>query len=255
LRRHTDLAGKTLHNIRTTLRAFWRWVARREKKVEVPEFPEIRYTLGWRRIVSKETQAAILEEVRRISWDINPRIYIGILWLATYPNVRPLELIHVREEDIDLENGLVVITHNKVPNQYKRLYLLEEDVALVRSMPRGLPKAYFFRHEHRRGLPTVKLGRFGKDYLYTWWKRACKGLGIKDVDLYGGTRHSTVTALGERFTPEEIMGDGSGHTTNKAFARYFQIRAEQRRAVSAHARPAHYLHLKKEQAEEPNRKE
>lgn len=155
-----------------------------------------------------------------------------------------LQTLRNRSRDLNRNNPVAAgITHNKVPGQYKRLYLLDEDVDLVRSLPRGLPKAFFFRHEARRGLPTAKQGRFGKDYMYTWWRRACENLGIKGVDLYGGTRHSTVTALGERFTPEEIMGDGSGHTTNKAFARYYQIRADQRRAISAHARPAHHLHI------------
>ncbi len=39
--------------------------------------------------------------------------------------------------------------------------------------------------------------------------------------MYGGTRHSTVTALGKELTPEEIRA-GSLHKTNKAFERYFQ---------------------------------
>jgi len=242
LRRSTDLSGKSLHNIRTTLHTFWGWVARRER-IEIPVFPEIRFTLGWRKIVDKDTQARIIEEVRSITRDVNPRIYIGILWLATYPSVRPLELIHVREQDVDLANGLITITHNKVPTQYKRLYLLPEDVDLVRALPRGLPGAYLFRHDARPGLPASQRGRFGRDYFYRWWRRACGNLGVQGVDLYGGTRHSTVTALGEHFSPEEIMGNGSGHTTNKAFARYFQIHADQRRAISAHARPAHHLHM------------
>ena len=41
-----------------------------------------------------------------------------------------------------------------------------------------------------------------------------------DVDLYGGTRHSTATALGKICTPEEVQ-DATGHAS-KAFQRYFQ---------------------------------
>jgi hypothetical protein len=47
---------------------------------------------------------------------------------------------------------------------------------------------------------------------------------IKGVDLYGGTRHSTATALGEFLTPEQIKRGGTGSATNKAFERYFQPR-------------------------------
>jgi hypothetical protein len=35
--------------------------------------------LGWRKIVDKETQAAILEEIKRISWNISPARGCGAL--------------------------------------------------------------------------------------------------------------------------------------------------------------------------------
>ena len=44
------------------------------------------------------------------------------------------------------------------------------------------------------------------------------------MDLYGGTKHSTATALGDILTPEEIKRGGTGSATNKAFERYFQPR-------------------------------
>jgi hypothetical protein len=47
-------------------------------------------------------------------------------------------------------------------------------------------------------------------------------LGIEGVDLYGGTRHSTVRELRKYRTPEEIRL-GSMHSTNKAFERYVQV--------------------------------
>ena len=42
---------------------------------------------------------------------------------------------------------------------------------------------------------------------------ACKELGIENLDLYGGTKHTTVTAANECLTPEQIK-QGTGHTTN-----------------------------------------
>jgi hypothetical protein len=63
--------------------------------------------------------------------------------------------------------------------------------------------------------------RFGKKYLYKWWKRASANLGISDVDLYGGSRHSSAQALAEFFSPEEIR-QSTMHATNGAFERYFR---------------------------------
>jgi hypothetical protein len=106
---------------------------------------------------------------------------------------------------------------------------LPEDVELLRSLPRGLPDLYFFRHG--KGLKGVKAGnRFGDKYLYKWWIKACENLGFKGVDLYGGTRHSTVRELRKYRTPEEIRL-GSMHSTNKAFERYFRIEPDDLREI------------------------
>ncbi|MFY9943175.1 MAG: hypothetical protein WAK57_13450, partial [Desulfobacterales bacterium] len=71
----------------------------------------------------------------------------------------------------------------------------------------------------------VEIGeQFGPKYFKKWWDKACENLGIKGVDLYGGTKHSTATALGEFLTPEEIKRGGTGSSTNRAFERYFQPR-------------------------------
>jgi hypothetical protein len=81
----------------------------------------------------------------------------------------------------------------------------------------------FFRHVE--GVRGCKPGQpFGKKYFYKWWKKACANLRINDLDLYGGTKHTTTTALGEVFSPEQIKR-GSLHSTNKAFDRYLQAKA------------------------------
>ena len=57
-------------------------------------------------------------------------------------------------------------------------------------------------------------------------KKACANLNIEDVDLYGGTRHSSAVALRENFSPEQIKQGTMHNTTNKAFERYFRIESE-----------------------------
>ena len=49
--------------------------------------------------------------------------------------------------------------------------------------------------------------------------------GIKDVDLYGRTRHSTAKAMRLIHSPEQIKR-ATMHKTNNAFDRYFQIELE-----------------------------
>jgi hypothetical protein len=92
----------------------------------------------------------------------------------------------------------------------------------------AIPELLYFRHPS--GVKGATAGEpFGARYLYKWWKKACADLKIEGVDLYGGTRHSTTTALGEHLSPEQIQ-DATGHAS-KAFRRYFQ--GDRERAVKA----------------------
>jgi integrase len=244
LRKRTNLASKSLFNIRTTLRSFFHWVEKREgrngaKQYTAPELPEIRYTMEMRKILDKNTQMLVLDEVKKISWNINPKIYLGCLWLSTYINTRPGELIQVLEKDIDRQGGTIHVhkTKERDPAKAKKIYLLDEDPATVRDLPPAMPHLPFFRHEKRKGAGEWHRaragGRFGKDYLWKWWRDACRHLGIEEVPLYPGTRHTTAVALSEAgYTPEEIMEDGTQHSTSRSFHRYYHQRVEKRKAVS-----------------------
>ncbi|MBW2029439.1 MAG: site-specific integrase [Deltaproteobacteria bacterium] len=158
----------------------------------------------------------MLDEVYEITRKVNRKIWFGIYLLSNYPKIRPIELINVKEGDIDLNLGFINISHNK-ERKPKILAITREDVELFKTFPRGLPDLYFFRHE--KGPLAGK--RFGKDLLYHYWKRACRNLGIEGVDLYGGTKHTTVRGMREYFRPDEIK-KGTGIVSNKAFERYFQ---------------------------------
>lgn len=235
------VSDKTRANTKSCLHDFWQWVVKRERRrqsgvrIEMPEFPEISYTLRYRKILSKENQERVLDMVRALFYDENPKIWLGIKWLRTYPSVRPGELIQIRERDLDVANGYVYIPKPKV--EPKAVPLIDEDIEIVKALPRGLPDLYFFRHT--RGNGAARPGqRFGKDLLYKKWMEACRELGIEDVPLYPGTKHSTITAWRERRTPEEIK-DAAMIKTNRAMERYLQVQSRHLRQMYAEAnRPA-----------------
>lgn len=230
-----DLAGKTKHNIFASLHAFWIWLKKRQvlRLDQIPEFPEVEFELGWRKLVDKATQQKILEEVRRLAEPVNIKIWIGIKWLSTYVSIRPGEMLSIKESDFNLDLGVVFIRHSK-EKKPKVVPLLSEDIEMIKSFPHGLPHLYFFRHTE--GLQGVTAGDpFGPRLFYKYWKKACEHLGIEGVDLYGGTKHSSTTALRLHRTPEEIK-KATMHATNKAFDRYFQIPLDDLREVYADTR-------------------
>ena len=214
-----NVSSKTKHNHISTLKQFWKWLFDNDEIDRLPKFPKVNYKLAWRKTVNKDTQNAIIDEVKRISGH-NLKIWLGIKFLSTYFNTRPNELRHALEGNIDLIQGKILLTDTK--DRPKYIYLIPEDINLLKSFPKGMPHLYFFRHKDGR--------QFGKDLFYSYWKRACKNLKIENVDLYGGTRHSTVSDLRKSRTPEEIRL-ASMHTTNKAFDRYFQVEPDDLRSI------------------------
>ena len=216
------VSSKTKKNYHSALHSFFTWVVRREKrrsKLEMPEFPEIKFEMAWRNIVSMEDQAAILDEVKRLTFERSPRIWLGIKLLSMFPKVRPGEMLNVKEGHINLQENWILFPQPK-ERKPKFIILLPEHTELIKQIrgPKGLPEMYFFRHTKSHS--GVKAGtRFGQKQFRMWWNRACKNLGLEGVDLYGGTKHSTVTALGQELTPEQIQRGVTGHVSD-AFKRY-----------------------------------
>jgi len=160
----------------------------------MPKFPKVQFELKRRKTIEKALQCEILDEIK---W-INPnlRCWLGIKWLSTYINLRPAELRNIREGDIDLRQCEITIPHPK-ENRSKLVYLIEEDVEILKSFPRVPDRTLpFFRHKDGE--------QFGEKYFYKWWKKACKNLGVAEVALHPGTRHSSARSLRKFRSPEEI---------------------------------------------------
>jgi len=233
-----DFSSKTRANIFSALHSFFEWFQKRKyvKGYQLPEFPKIEVRMGYRNIIGKADQLSILDEVYKLVGKKNPKIWIGIKWLITYPAIRPGELSRIREADFDLSNGLLRIPDPK-EKKYKIIPLIDEDVEIIKSFVN--PKVdtrllRFFRHPS--GIKGAVEGHpFNKNIFYYTWKRAALNLGINDIDLYGGTKHSTVTALNQSHSPEEIKR-GAQISTNKAFDRYLQMSPDENRKLYKKAR-------------------
>lgn len=216
-----NVSSKTKSNIRSCLHSFFHWVERREQgQYKMPEIPEVKFSLGFRKIVDKATQEKIIEEIKRLTYQINPKIWLGVKWLSTYISIRPKEMMNLKEGEVDIRTGHFFIPHPK-EDKFKIIPMLPEDIELIKQLPQGLPGLYFFRHVP--GISGCTPGQqFGEKYFYKWWKKACENLGIVGVDLYGGTKHSTASALRKVLSPEQIQR-GAKISTNDAFYRYLQM--------------------------------
>ncbi|MDB4303624.1 hypothetical protein N9934_02420 [Desulfosarcina sp.] len=215
-----------------TYKTFWRWLLKRREITadQMPEFPEIKAEPKLRKVLRKDRQQEVLEKIYIDTWEKNPRIYIAVSILATYPKVRPGELIQCKERYFDPEMGRLHIEDPK-EGYPKYLPLVEYHVDLLRALPKSFPEMRLFRHSAGNGAAKSN-GPFGRDYLANVWRRVCDALGIKDVSLYPGTKHSTVIHWRNECgrSKSECM-EGTGHKTNKAFERYYDIRDDTLRAL------------------------
>ena len=222
-----ELSSKTRHDIIACLSQFFAWVKRREG-VDPPDMPEVKYKLGWRKIIDLETQALIIDEVGRIC--PNVRIWIGIKWLATYVAIRPAEMWSLKEGQIDVDGCFTLAPENTKEGELKLVPMTDEDIQIYRSLPRSFDHLPFFRRHKGRGVSRPG-EQISIKAFYRWWVKARNNLGISGVDLYGGTRHSTVSAMGEYFTPEQIKKHATQHKTNKAFERYYRHEVTAKRTI------------------------
>ena len=212
---------KTRHDIRSCIDQFFTWLSKREG-IKKPEIPKISFELGWHTITDLDSQQAILNELNRIAPE---KIAFGIELLATYTSIRPDDLRRVKEGEY--RDGIVTF-HNptKKKNQANIVRLLPEHAERWEELKKKHPALQhmpFFRHVARNGIKADT--PFGEGVLYKWWKRACENICIEGIDLYGGTRHTTTTAIAELANPESAK-KASGHMTNKAFERYCQAADE-----------------------------
>ena len=228
--------AKSKANMTSCLSTFWRWAVDKEhiRPSDVPVFPKIKYRLGLRKTVDKETQARILDEVWNQVGTTEPKAWLGIKWLATYVCLRPSDLCRVLEEDIDRKARKVRIRDPKAAEPYD-LPLTTQDAKIILQSAPGAPSSPFFRHSGRTGGAAIDTP-FGESYLYRVWKRACAALGIEGVDLYGGTRHSSARAMRHTHSPEQIKW-ATMHRTSASFERYFRMDENDLRGMYEEATP------------------
>lgn len=239
---------KTKHEAYRIVKEMMVWAYNCGDLPRLPRFPTFDFDpeedMAMRETVKKRVQEKILNQVYENEWERAPRRYIGCRFLSTYINVRPGELLGVEERDFNRKEGTIVIRRHKgsrtVP---KKVKLMPEDVDLLKSLPRGFPEMPLFRYDKDHFHVRAGTG-FGKGALYDAWKRACSDLGIKGVDLYGGTRHSSAIAL---YVEEGISRDeiklSTGHSTTKSFMRYLPMDVAMVAEVHRHARPADPVRL------------
>ena len=104
--------------------------------------------------------------------------------------------------------------------------LVSEFVKILEGMVTVYPFSSFVftckesKHPHKR---------YTKDIISRLWNDACKAVGVK-INLYSGTKHSTVTKMMKQYSPEQVK-IATGHASIQSVYRYGKVEIEDKRAL------------------------
>lgn len=219
-----EVKDKTKANYVSTLANFFKWCVDEEiiGAHQVPTIPKVEYELAYRRIISLEVQSQIVDWIAE---NEDEKVWLAIDMLRTYVALRPGDFRNVREVDVSLQQAALIIWRPTKSKQGRKVVpLIEEHIRAAADFKQRYPAhpdMPFFRH-HKPNRGGVRPDDpWGHEVMYRAWKRACKSLGVEGVDLYGGTRHSSTTALALELGGDEVK-KVTQHGSSKAFARYCQ---------------------------------
>lgn len=186
----------------------------------VPKFPEISSSKMVRsdRFITPDQQEIIISKIE------NPIHKAAIKILALYA-LRPCEVRSLKWKDIDLHKEVIYIRSHislgkeipgrkSVADDVHELPLIDKFREAISVIPRSINENdYLFKG--RNG------GAIGDNVLRIAWNDACKLARIKNVSLYQGTKHSTLSYLAKNNSDAKLR-KLSGHTNEKILHRYAQ---------------------------------
>lgn len=226
------ISEKTRHNHKSTLHDFWwKFLYEYEEILRIdqlPKFPDIPYELGFRKVATIENREKVMDRVYRDNYVRNPKLWLFLDMACSYSKLRPIDLRQVKEGDIDIHHGILTVERPSKSKRRSKPYVIRirlvdyhvEEIKRLKIEHPALPDTLFFRHP--KGIKGVEPGTpISAGRYYKVWKKACAKVGIDDLDMYAGTRHTTVTAIGQEYGRKEARKH-SGHATNAAFDRYCQ---------------------------------
>jgi hypothetical protein len=225
------LSAKSQRNVSGVLRAMLRWLKRRGTIDAVPEFPVIEVAKPTpTRIISMDEQARILAA---IPW---PRR--GGFLAAAHECMR---LSEVRACDLDDWDGNELVIDKAVQGPRRDAPIrTTKNKSAVRRRPWSDELRRWLAWRLEQATPASRLRgqhalfwnpsarstakRWTPDSMEREWARACDRASVPRVPFQQGTRHATLTALGQHL-PERVLRAFSRHRDARSLDHYAQPQA------------------------------
>lgn len=202
-----------------------------DKLNKIPKFPEISASkmVSPDKFLDEKKQQLVISKIE------NSTYQAAIKMLAIY-GLRPCEARSLKWKDIDYQSmSFHIQSHislnKEIPGRKSQsdkihtLPITDEFYEILQSIPRSINQSDYIFKGHNGGA-------IGGNVLTRAWNEACKLAKVKGVTLYQGTKHSTLSRLGQELSDAQLIRL-SGHTNTRIIRRYNQSNLEDiRKALS-----------------------
>lgn len=226
-RHDAGIANRTINMdvgaLRRVLKQFGRWRALQDR---VHNLPENAQPIG--RALTREEQRRLFSAAAcNPAWE---HVFCAAL-VASNTSMRPVEVKHLRRNDVDLVAGTVAVRRSKLASSIRVIPLnASAKTALDRMWARS-ERLGFTAPEHYLW-PASQWGRWDPTRPIKRWDTAWRNLtrkaglpGLRFHDL----RHTIITELAEMGVPDHVMESISGHLSRRMLEHYSHIRLEAKR--------------------------
>lgn len=232
------ISAKTQRNVSNSFKTFLRWLRRRGAIEDVPEFPPIEVSEYAPRILDMEQQGAVLAA---IPWERRGAFLVAATEALRMSEVRALDFDDYEDGRLRVAKAVqgprvaapIRSTKNRSA-QWRELWSpelrewIEWRLEQATAESRLSGEVALFWNPSARNVAK----RWTPDALERQWNRACKEAIGFVVPFQQGTRHTTLTALGQEL-PERVLRQFSRHRDQRSLDHYARPRATPEAIVKA----------------------
>lgn len=195
--RKPEWAASTRNGVLGSIVSAYRWAERSQIIARNPLQglrKPAKASRGAKALISAEAHATLCEHAEPLF-----RVFLQLLWLT---GARPGEIASLQAEDIDLKQGVAVLTEHKTAHLGKSriLFLSAEAVRIIRAM--GKTDGLIFTGENAQPLTANAIG--------SRLTRLCVKAGVKHCIAYG-YRHTYATDALANGVPDAQVAALMGH--------------------------------------------
>ena len=211
----------TINRYLTTLQCVFSIAVKEWELIEINPFfrvKKLKEPKGRVRWLSDRERVLLLEECQNAE---NPYLYPVVI-IALSTGARKMEILSLKWEDVDLENGRAVL-HDTKNDERRSLNLIGKVNDIIKDLYKENGKKSIYLFPSKDGQNSFDITRS--------WKKAIHNTGIDDFKFHD-LRHTTASYLAMQGKSIGQIADVLGHKTLQMVKRYSHLSDEHKKSLT-----------------------